>query len=501
MLAFTDTTKGALPEYTDLVGGGAASSVINYNGSVQMRDTTRTDFDPLLLRGNHRLSNLSIITRNSNYALHSESAGAERDWLQVIEDVVFRHDGNEEAWAWSQANGGAGISVGGKWTPAVGVGMSSGARLEIHRGRATSLKGGGVYVHNSPRAPKPCSLLLNGVTLGSDQPVADDMVLHSLGSGQKDTAEFKGVTFGNGTFSMAVSWLEDDPAKNPASHTEWAVSVSGSTDFVFGCYDPGRALRIRKPRVGQGTIRLGGSAAPVLLGPTVTQVDGDEGLVANAFGYFDIAGGGYTTAGMWISLGHRLGDCSRSPKDLTVAVDGASRVVNFARNYTNVSNDDILAEINAAFGGLAIADEWASGNRFRPDLIDQERRFTNVGSWAINFGTMVVWDDASSTCRSAEPSDFSGGSAAAGLRVGIAWEDIRRGVVGRVQVRGKVSAQALATNAPQPDVGAGFTAGVNSEGVHGTLVYAGASSATLKCVRQYLEDGEGRASPAMLQVG
>lgn len=131
------------------------------------------------------------------------------------------------------------------------------------------------------------------------------------------------------------------------------------------------------------------------------------------------------------SLGKRLGDCNTVNKVLSVSVDGAAPLtVTFDQDYTTATNTAILAAINAVLGSAASATEYALGNRYRPNLRDEEKSLQNSSAVGIPMGSVLAYDGSYKRVRLMTAAD------AASLFAGIAWEDIYPSGWGRVKTSG-----------------------------------------------------------------
>lgn len=486
----TGDTKIALPANTDLIGEGPTISTLVYAGSATLTDATRTDFDPLRLRGNHTVRGMGITTKNSNYCLHSESANAVQDWVQTIEDCVFRHNGNEGAFA----NGG--LSQGGRHVPAMGTGMSSGSTMYLKRTIATSFKGGGGYWHDAQNQTLPCRVVIETCTFGGDSAVDPDIQLSTLGSTTVNPFEMYDVKLTNGVVAYAVSSVPSDPMKNYAAHTDIKITGSRVQPHIFTINDPGRALRVRALTANGPPISISGEVAAVLFDGGLnlsTIIAGDTDTKAAVIGAMDVAGH---------SIGTRV-DLLGSTRRLIVTVGGSSVTYNFpSSGASGTSNAAYLTAINTAIASIAVMDLVNVGAQYRPEIFDQEVQPVNVSTVPIHQGTMVLLMGRNSTCRNLEPSDFSGGSLVDPLaRIGVALAYIPRNRPGRVQHRGYINWEHLIGDGVGPNLNDGFTVQTNADGVHGTIKYAGNTSSVLRCIQAEANDGLGRYVPRSLLIG
>lgn len=491
---------GILPDYTDLIGSGSDISRIIYSGSATLTDNARPQFEPITVQRNSIVRGVSIRTRNSNY-VHSESGNTYQDWTQLYEDCVFRHDGNEEAFA----NGG--LSEGSRYVQAFGCGMSSGATLTHRRINATSFRGGGAYFHNANGQAKSCHILLENSTYGGEDQVSPDLTFSTLGSGTVDTVELNGVSLVQGIMGYGVSGIPQDPMRNFAAHTDLKIYGRNVSPHILLTGDTGRALRIRGNTPGGGSVQVSGEAATVLFDGGLglgTFRSGDTDKKPEAIGVMDVAGH---------TIGQRV-DLLTGARRLIVTVNGTSVTYTFGANATATSNAAHLSAINTAIASIGSADLVNPGEDYRPTMYDQEINPINMGPVPIHQGTLVIYYGHGNLCRSAEPTDFSNGQLVdPKANIGVALEYIGRGLFGRVQYRGYINwaqlvgwedintQKALATGSGDGlVVGEGMIVFTNADGVHGTIRYGGTASSTLRCIQGEVNNGRGRSIPRVLLV-
>lgn len=187
--AGTYVERIALPDFVDMAGAGRDATVIRWDGDPDLRPETRVDNDPIRLRGSNRIAHCTVIARNSNYCLHSESGGGYKDYLQEFTDVHFRHDGNEEAFA-------RGGSAEVRFVPAVGIGMSSGGVIAFTDCLVEGLWGG-LYVHNSPNQARPCRLVGRNSAWRAIGALGRGLTTSTTGSGTADLVELDAMDLGD----------------------------------------------------------------------------------------------------------------------------------------------------------------------------------------------------------------------------------------------------------------------------------------------------------------
>ena len=119
--------------------------------------------------------------------------------------------------------------------------------------------------------------------------------------------------------------------------------------------------------------------------------DGSAGLPAQAFGCLDLAEIAYVLDGgvIYTSMGKRLGNLSSSSKTLVVIVNGVNNTITFNKDYSNMSNAQIIAEINAQLTN-ATADLYCYGREYYPTITDMSELCYNNGSTYITKGSLVT---------------------------------------------------------------------------------------------------------------
>jgi hypothetical protein len=68
------------------------------------------------------------------------------------------------------------------------------------------------------------------------------------------------------------------------------------------------------------------------------------------------------------SLGKRLGDCTDTPKTLTIIIDGTAYDVVFNTDLTNQSNSYVIGLIDAVIGSVAVTEEYILAKDYYPDF-------------------------------------------------------------------------------------------------------------------------------------
>ncbi|MEN4938758.1 hypothetical protein [Stenotrophomonas sp. TWI1151] len=409
-----------LAPFATLKAQGAARPWIHYelpDGSTE----APANYQPFWVVQSGTLDGIKVTARNARYAVHCEASGANPDSKISVRDSWIEHFGNTLAGWVSQAAWGMGVSSGWDFRSEGTVYRSPFCAFSFHTNRDFTKPS---YVEN--RNDRLIGTAVDGAVAGLA------IRAQPLGSRQRDRHVLIGCEVVGDYFYNPSPWMPATLDYQPASHAEIEVSGYGNTPFVFRISDFGRALKVASAGGAGSSIAVSGTAAAVLFGD-VSTFAGAANLPGYVHGSVDVSGAGVgpTNAVFITSLGKRLGDCSTVNKVLTVAVDGAAPLtVTFDQDYTNATNAAILAAINAVLGSAASATEYALGNRYRPNIRDEEKSLQNSSAVGIPMGSVLAYDGSYKRVRLMTAAD------AASLFAGIAWEDIYPSGWGRVKTSG-----------------------------------------------------------------
>lgn len=311
----------------------------------------------LWLTSTATLENLTVTARNMRYPIHSESSGAVTDYVHRLHNVRVVHEGNQGARDWRLANPGSGLPAGEVSTVQRpwGHGASSGGEEHFEQVTFESYDANAWYVHTNRDWANPARYTLRHCTLISRVP--DGVIaVEPIGSGVESTLEISDSTFGNVRRVNVRNTLWLSLTHFPADQHEVAVSIGGMHRLGFDPATRGRALVLTAVSTSETGITVSGTGA-VIVGQ-YRRVRGGTGLPAQAWGWPDVSGalvGAGSDQQVNNTLGRLLGDCSTVSKTLTVTVGEGSRSVILGSDYRETSNADILAELNSALAGLAVA--------------------------------------------------------------------------------------------------------------------------------------------------
>ncbi|OOB91175.1 hypothetical protein B0T42_07185, partial [Rathayibacter sp. VKM Ac-2630] len=284
----------------------------------------------LWLKDGAELTNLTILMRNGRYAVHSENSGQSPNARHDPVNCHIQHLGNDGMRTWRAANPGSGLSVANVWTAdrAWGYGASSGM---YQRYESTTMLSNfeAFYVHDNADFAAPIRHDFINCRILSVLPTGK-IEIQSLGSGQSSTVNMNGTE----TNALHVNysdtpWISTNPENLVADHAQIVFRSDGNDMLGFSSTCRGRALRIRSSSTGAtSSVAASGTAAAAILGGTRAR-RGGGGLAGYLWGRWDISGitvGPNGTTTVANTLGRRLGNCTTTPKTLTVTVDGGAPI-------------------------------------------------------------------------------------------------------------------------------------------------------------------------------
>lgn len=369
----------------------------------------------LWLRPTSNLKNLKITAKNMRYPVHDEFSGANPDAIHRNINCYYEHYGNDEVVAYRTANS---LPAGSPWTSIKPYGYGSSSGVEVYWDGCSLVSAvEAFYVHSNKNFTRPNINIATGCTF-TKRTFGAVAVVQSLGSGTQDIVDFRNCNFSQGYIAhQDPPWATTDPLKQYADHGDYKIFVSGhSTPIGYLSTLRGKALRITGAgTTGARTVRVSGSAADVLFGTPglYTERDYGYGVASFVFGYWDISGilvGDNGTTQTNNTIGRRIGDCSVTPKTLTVVVDGAAPInIVFNANLTAATNATILATINAALTGVATADEYdLSKSEYYPEMNGMQNTFFNNSSTVtIPAWSPLKYDTAKTNVKVVELADLA----------------------------------------------------------------------------------------------
>lgn len=414
---------------------------------VRLHHAAPANVDPALIptfqvirpEKNHHLENLRFDIENGRYPIHSDSGNSFKNGEIVVYNCDIEHLGNQSAQDYQNSLPGGGVTV---WPSlhAWGYGASSGQSVLIENGRLKS-PSSAYYMHTNRNFSKPSHTVIQGEVLIAWRDTGIAAQFQPLGSRQADTVTMRGNSINGRLYYWCNPWMQETLDYQPADHSEVKVFGYGNTPAVFEISEFGRALKIQSVTEGlPSKASVSGDAVPLIFGKENYSFDGCPGIKGYVYGYADISGAdvGAPTVGNITSLGKRLGNCTVVNKTLNVLIDGVTtKTIVFNQDYTAQSNATILAAINAAMTGLAIATAYDIGGRYRPSFTDEELELVNATAEGIEMFMAVAYDNHHKKIRKMTATDDPS------LFRGVTWADIYPSKSGRVKFRGYLSRNDL----------------------------------------------------------
>lgn len=432
--------------YVSIIGTDRTRCIIKGELPASSTDIQIAAASTLWLRGTAGLKNLTITARNMRYPVHSEDVGANVDAVHIVENCWIEHFGNDDVAAYRTANS---QPAGSPWGAifAWGYGSASGVIEKFTDTTFVSL-GTPYLVHNNAGFTKSnvnefdrCRFIkARPRTVGPIQ--ANDAILsiQGLGSGVRDKFTAGRSEIGQSFISETDSpWLPTSAAGQYADHSDFDISVADSL-IGFQTYNRGKALRINSAGAATSTVRLSGTAVPILFGDPI-YFDGADILKGYAYGRLDISGilvGGNADQVVANTLGRRLGDCTSAPKTLTITFQSGTAVTHtFNQNYTAVANADIITALNTTIGANGSAAEYlVSQGETYPNFLDRQRTLRNSGTISIiRFSAVKFVAGAVQVMATSDPASIFAGVAIDPIPVGKTGRILTEGLLAGTQLR------------------------------------------------------------------
>ena len=356
-------------------------------------------YQPLLI--NHfttKIKNITMVVRNGRYPLHGDQPNvfAKIDREILVENCSLINEGKH------------GDSVGTSSESASGFGLGGDYVVRFKNCLFKALAPAGLYFHD------------NVNYVGKTTYIFEDCMVSWIGQTAINTG-FQMIMENNprgNTVYMKNVKLPKTAFLNPSVHItesvkgrfEWAdinhteLISDGDALPIYNTMN-GLGIRVEKNSAGTGTIRFvpSSSAFDSIIGDSENSLfiesnqylrteqyryqwrDGANGLKAEAIGLRNCSTSIF-------SIGVRLGDCSGTNKVLGIVIDGVTYNVTFDKDYTSMSNDAIIAEINAIIGSVATASLFDVNSDWYP-LFDGEEYAVVDDATSILKGMGVVYTE------------------------------------------------------------------------------------------------------------
>lgn len=393
-----------MKDFIDVAGQGIDNTVIwaelPYNdaaigASIDGNTYDRTRYQTVYNYADATMQDLTLVAVNLRYSVHQDSElGVNKNHNYKNVGFIFKGDK-------------------GILNP-LGIGTFSGEQTYVNGGKSISDYGYAYACHNNVAFNKPSIWSFTNHHFANLWR-SGAIYMQNDGSLLQDKLELVGCSFGGASYAIVYDdiWLDGDTSKNHDSfnHAEWLVTGYGNEPFLFdNVIKNGLSLRIKSKTTGaSSTVRFdkSSSAYPILIknnhnyAPLHTNKyeyidgyiaqNGSANISGLAIGCLDVSESAYAYNGgtIYTSLAKRLGNLSSSVKSLVVIVDGTTNTINFNKDYSSMTNAQILADINAQLTN-ATADFYNYGRDYYPIMTDVSECVYNNGSTYIAKGSLVT---------------------------------------------------------------------------------------------------------------
>lgn len=422
------------------------------------------------------LKSMTIIGKNVRYPIHIDKPGLFKNAESNIIDCEIVHYGNTgDALNWMS------------WNP-IGLGTASGQKVTVSSCDVATIS---AHNGNDFDAPSVTTYKNCNITGRGDSYDRNVVVLSSLGSGQhcKLIVEDCNVS-ASGVVKITSSNSSEVLSNQKADRTTMHLEMKGNPPLAIdNASVNGWGLRINSLSTGgNSSVRFdeNSTAFSSLISTDLhdeSYVNAYMRNVVNGYEYCDGGNGlsGYAIGALNIGedsaitpLGVRLGDCSTTPKTLTIVVDGVSYDVVFNTDLTSESNANVIAAIESVIGGVATVEEYVVALDYYPDFKGNTAR-TNNDTEEILSGMGVVFTGLG-VMRKALNSDN---------RIdGICLDDCAVGAKGRVITMGQIYAANASQRFGIKEISSAARSAGDELGISATagIFDVTASPKLLKCV-------------------
>lgn len=394
------------------------------------------------------VTNLSMVAKNIRYTLHQDDAATALS-TRRYRNVSMQFIGDK-------GNGNV-----------YGLGTWNGEKNYVDGGRAVAANAFPFACHTNTNFTEPSLWDFKNFAFIRQNGAPYAITLQNAGSKVGDELRLEGCTFGGvaDAIQSADIWLTNQGGNDYFNHADYRVHGFGNAPFLWETLLNGASLRVTTINKGatQSVRFVAASSAFSAIIPEARlkaadiyvpsmgikdgyiYQDGSAGLSGVAWGAKDVsyAPALYDGGIAYQSLGRRLGDCSAFNKTLGIVINSTTYNVVFNKDYTALSLNTILAEINAVIGAVATADIDTLGNRYYPNMPDVVETMINDSTTAhIPKGTVVQRAGSGRVVPCTDPANY----------YGVALDDIPvytnvQGIItgqGRVLKRGYIDTGAAA---------------------------------------------------------
>ncbi|WP_185213752.1 hypothetical protein [Sphingobacterium mizutaii] len=381
-------------DFVDIVGSSKESCIVwaelPYNDSEIDTSKVRTIHQVIYNWSNEsKIENITFVGKNIRYCLHQDNQN-EANRKRYYKNCDFYFYGNKG------------------FRTALGVGTFSGSQTYVEGGKSFSPTANAFACHNNQNFQNPSLWSFEGHTFATAE--GECIEIENSGSNISDRIILKNCTLeGNFKLRYTDHWIYSQNVNDHFNGANWSIQGNGNQPMYFNNLTVNKSLKIEAAEIGKNIrFDIASSAyASIISNPRshfghlghperkiqdgYVIADFNSGLKSYAIGAKSIRETNYPF-GTTVSsdgLGKRLGNCSIVNKVLGVIVGGINISVVFDKDYSVISNAQIISEINASLGGLAIASEYNIGQDYYPEFNDTTKVCYNNTSTVIEKGTLV----------------------------------------------------------------------------------------------------------------
>jgi hypothetical protein len=220
-----------MKDYVDIIGINKSTCILQGYLPPDSSDADITAKSTFNWNTTGKVANLTITCQNMRYPIHSDSNGSRQNIIQVIENCIIEHLGNDEARANRVANS---LDPNTVWSSenAWGGGTASGMQINA---KYTEFKAPVMPFssHNNANFEKPSCIELDTCRLLQSKEIGStrcSLRLQSLGSGQQDKIVLKNCELNGKIIHNDTTWMG---TANPTTHSEWEVTMVGTTPALY----------------------------------------------------------------------------------------------------------------------------------------------------------------------------------------------------------------------------------------------------------------------------
>lgn len=390
-------------DYVDIIGQSKSSTILwaelPYDDAILTSQTAlaRDKFQTIWgWADDSKISNITFIGKNMRYVLHQDNP-TEANKTRYYDNCDFIFLGNKG------------------FTRALGIGTYSGSKTYLSNGKASSPARSAFSIHNNIKFTKPSLWQFDNFyfeNLSGSTTNGEIILIQNSGSMQDCEIILNNCSSNQFIINYDSNWLYQANQNDCFNYANFRVKGEKNIPIFFNNRVAGKALMVKSLSTGLNS-KIRFNTASTAYNAIISNpynywgvLGHPERFIQDKYVAFDGAIGlsGYAIGGKSIiegnagngvayqcSLGKRLGDCSTTNKTLGIIIDGTTYNVVFNKNYTAMTNAQIITEINDVIGSVATASEYNIGGDYYAEFTDVLYQGVNASTSAfIPKGTLVT---------------------------------------------------------------------------------------------------------------